>query len=133
MRKIHYSGSLLTLGTMALITSCATVSMPKQSEMILLTQPTHASCSIQSEANPNKTWHVVTPKRLVFKRKRDVLHIVCYKSGYHHEAVYVKTELSGPALGNLLIPGSALMGAVDNKTGAMYSYPNQIQINLKRK
>ena len=80
---------------------------------------------------------VTTPTSLVLKRGRPYfrtagLTLRARAEGYEVKEIRIKNRLNGWYFGNILFGGLIGILIVDPLTGAMYSFPEQIHINLEQ-
>lgn len=85
-----------------------------------------ANCSL---TNDKGVWFVATPGSVSVHRSYRDLEVKCTAAGLPDGIVSVKSSTTAAAFGNILV-GGVIGASVDVATGAAYSYPNLIPVEL---
>lgn len=78
--------------------------------------------------NDKGSWHVSTPGSVVVQKAYGDLAVSCKKGNYSGSQVF-KSANEGAVWGNLLL-GGVIGYAVDSSSGAGFSYPPTMNVNL---
>ena len=125
MRLIQRA-SLLALT--ALLPACATIVEGSSQEVTVETTPPGASCSFDRKGQQLGTVSP-TPGSLKLDKSKNDLSVTCSKPGYTTATTTQTPKFVGTTFGNLLL-GGAVGAIVDASTGANYTYPNQVKLDL---
>ena len=118
--------NILILGSLLLLTSCATITASGDQDISVTTDPTGASCVL---SNTQQSVSIAsTPGLANVKRMFEPLNVECTAPGYRGEAI-VEAKTRGRAYGNILLLGVPAL--VDSSTGKGYEYdPDEVFIKL---
>ena len=121
----------LTLGALALLPACATITQGSTDTVTIDTRPPGASCEIKQDGqviafiNP-------TPGSMVVPKSKNDIAVLCQRDGYESAAGAMASEFAGMTFGNILF-GGVIGVAVDAASGAMNQYPPLITLTLQPK
>jgi hypothetical protein len=109
------------------LTACATVTASVNQDMMLVTEPAGATCSL---SNKEGMWVVnETPGSATVRRSFSPLKIRCNTPTAYGETT-LEPHTRGRAYGNILLLG--VPAVVDASTGAGYEYdPDEVTITLQ--
>jgi hypothetical protein len=121
------SASIMTLS------ACATLLEGTSQEILVSTNPTGASCTLEREGQVIATINATPGAALVKRRKQDIT-VRCKKDGFQ-EAMYVNDSglASGAVAGNVaadLLLTAGLSSIVDSASGADNQYENTVNITM---
>lgn len=87
-----------------------------------------ATCSLR---NDKGVWYVTSPGSVAIHRSYGELAVSCTHAGLPDGLAAVKSSTTGAVFGNILV-GGVIGAGIDVATGAAYSYPNVIPIEMGR-
>lgn len=113
---------------MALLGGCATaIKGSTQDVRIGVNGPQQADCRA---SNSYGQWNVRAPGTIKVERGSGSLNVTCEEPGYKPASQVATSTFNGATVGNILL-GGVIGVAIDAASGAMYSYPDQIQLTLE--
>jgi len=120
---IAFAGAMLALG------GCATVVKGTTQDISVDSSPQGAGCDVSR--NGAKLASVTTPGKIQVSRDKAVLTFSCMKPPEYPNPVTLDVEptFNGATFGNILL-GGVVGAVVDASTGANYSYPEYVIIDL---
>lgn len=134
MKALSNSRGVCVVGlTATLLAGCATLLEGTSQEILVSTNPTGATCTLEREGQIISTITATPAAALVKRRKQDIT-IKCKKDGFQ-DAVYVNDSglASGSVAGNvaadLLLTGG-LSSIVDSASGADNQYESTVNITM---
>lgn len=125
---------IATVGvSMTILAGCATLLEGTSQEILVSTNPTGATCTLEREGQVIATINATPGAALVKRRKQDIT-VRCKKDGFE-EATYVNDSglASGAVAGNVaadLLLTAGLSSIVDSASGADNQYENNVNITM---
>lgn len=122
----------LPLASLLLLPACATMTSGRQQIVTITTTPAGAACVVdRMDAPPGD--HMVqiahTPDSVLIDRSASALKITCASQGYPVIQVAQRPGIE-PYAGFNVLNGVVIGVAVDEASGALFQYPDQVHIDL---
>lgn len=119
--------------SMTILAGCATLLEGTSQEILVSTNPTGATCTLEREGQVIATINATPGAALVKRRKQDIT-VRCKKDGFQ-EAIYVNNSglASGSVAGNVaadLLLTAGLSSIVDSASGADNQYESTVNITM---
>ena len=111
-----------------LLPSCATVMKGTTQTVAIDSNPHGAKCTID-RTGARLADVTSTPAAVLLKRNAADLVVTCNKDGFSAAQKTVASSFNGATFGNILL-GGVIGVVVDASTGANYSYPEAVQLEL---
>lgn len=122
---------LIAVSILALqLGACSTIVNGTNQEVAFTTgQVSEADCSLTggSDNAVNQTFE--TPAELKLPRSKKALNLSCSKAGYETAEKQILGKIEGSTGGNIIAGGGIGLG-IDALTGAIYRYPDAIDLPL---
>lgn len=119
--------ALLCLGSLGLLSACASIVSDNKSTTYLQTEPVEkARCELHGQ---DFTRVVFTPTSINLPSDAAPITVACKASGYRNTVHELDTKLDGWIFGNIIF-GGIIGGVIDVARGAGQKYPPQITILL---
>lgn len=119
---------LLFLAAAVLLSGCATATRRTVQEIEIITPGVkEADCDMRT---PKDRYRAITPDKVLVEKSRYDITVTCYKQDYITAVETISSKFSGTSVGNVvtgIIPGYF----IDWNTGAMYEYPEKVEIEMK--
>ncbi len=129
---MHFTKSTILILACLVPTGCTGIggSSGGVTQSVVVTTPPAegAHCVLTS---PSGTYYVVTPGNANIQKSRDPLDVVCDKDGFQHAVQKIQPHLGMPNAAAMLAGGIVQLG-LDAATGAIYTYPTNIVVPMKR-
>lgn len=116
---------------LALLSACATIVNGSSQTVTVSTTPASATCSLD-RMGQRIAAIAATPASVRIDKSKNDLSVTCGKEGYQRATVVHSPSFSGATFGNL-IAGGVIGVVVDASSGANYSYPTDIRLELAEK
>ncbi len=127
MKCAYLSRSLLALFAI-LSSGCATVLTGTDHQLSVNTNVDGAKCKLTNSKGVN--WYIKeTPGSALVKKGDSPITVTCEKAGYAEARKEVKCHINGVSILNILVGGVIGFG-YDIVTGAITSYPDDVDVNL---
>ena len=119
---------IVVLLPLALLPACATIVNGSSQTVTVSTTPPAATCTLD-RVGERIGAIAATPGSVRIDKSKNDLSVTCSKSGYQTATVTHSSKFSGVTFGNF-IAGGAVGFIVDASTGANFSYPEDIRLEL---
>lgn len=119
---------LLFILPLLMMSACATITTGTSQTLTITTTPAGASCVI--DRNGGRVGAIpVTPGSVQLPKSGADLNVTCSKEGYQTALVPHLSKFNGATFGNLLL-GGVVGVIVDASTGANFTYPEDLRMDL---
>jgi len=125
--RSHMLKNILVL-PLALLSACATLVNGTSQTVTVSTTPPGASCTLD-RVGTRVGAVSITPGSVRLDKSKNDLSVTCNKEGFQTATVAHAPSFSGATFGNL-IAGGVIGVVVDAASGANYSYPDDIRIDM---
>jgi len=131
--RLFVTSCLLFLASF-LFNGCASTASGKNQSLSVVTvfegeQVIDAACTLTSDSG---VWYAKTPGSVFIKKSSGDLSVMCKKNGVQASATFPSSTSGGAIAGNtamLLVPIVGLIAyGVDASSGAMYNYPDTLNV-----
>lgn len=113
---------------LAMLSACATLVNGSSQNVTVSTNPPGASCTLD-RVGARVGAIPATPGSVRLDKSKNDLAVTCSKDGYQTATVAHPPSFSGATFGNI-IAGGVIGVVVDAASGANYTYPDDIRIDL---
>lgn len=113
---------------LAMLSACATLVNGSSQNVTVSTNPPGASCTLD-RVGARVGAISATPGSVRLDKSKNDLSVTCAKDGYQTATVAHPPSFSGATFGNI-IAGGVIGVVVDAASGANYSYPDDIRLDL---
>lgn len=113
---------------LAMLSACATLVNGSSQNVTVSTSPPGASCTLD-RVGARVGAIPATPGSVRLDKSKNDLSVTCSKDGYQTATTAHAPSFSGATFGNI-IAGGVVGVVVDAASGANYSYPDDIRIDL---
>ena len=113
---------------LALLSACATLVNGTSQTVTVSTTPPGASCTLDRMGTRIGAISV-TPGSVHLDKSKNDLSVTCAKDGFQTATVSHAPNFGGATFGNI-IAGGVIGGVVDAASGANYSYPDDIRVDM---
>lgn len=110
------------------LTGCATIMEGTGQSVAVSTTPAGAQCDA-SHAGTHLGTVAATPGSLRIDKSKNDLQVTCAKNGYQRASSSYSPGFVGTTFGNLLV-GGVVGVVVDAASGANYTYPKEVHMDL---
>lgn len=119
---------IVTVASLALLTSCASIVEGTSQEIVVNTNPEGAACTLEREGVAIARVDP-TPGAATIKKTKHDMTIRCNKKGYQEATYFNKSGAAGATFGNI-IAGGGIGWAIDSAAGADNKYDTPVNITL---
>jgi hypothetical protein len=119
---------LIALASLVLVPGCATIIEGGAQSVSISTTPAGAICNVD-RAGTHLGTVATTPGSLRFDKSKNDITVSCAKEGYQTASVTESPKFVGTTFGNI-VAGGLIGVAVDAATGANYTYPGEVRLDL---
>lgn len=113
---------------LVMLSACATLVNGSSQNVTVSTNPTGASCTLD-RVGARVGAIPATPGSVRLDKSKNDLSVTCAKDGYQTATTVHAPSFGGATFGNL-IAGGVIGVVVDAASGANYSYPDDIRLDL---
>ena len=122
---------LLLVLSLSMLSACATLVNGSSQTVTVSTAPPGASCTLD-RVGERIGAIALTPGSFRLDKSKNDLSVTCSKEGFETATVVHSPSFSGATFGNL-IAGGVVGVVVDAASGANYSYPSDLRLDLTAK
>ncbi len=120
----------MAISAMAFLPACSTIVNGSNQAVDFNTgEVADASCVVTGGENGAVHKTFTTPATVQLPRSKRMINVACTKAGYQNAAIDVDSKYEASTAGNVLAGGFIGLG-IDAATGALYKYPDTIQIPM---
>lgn len=113
-----------------LLPACSTVMNGGNQAVTFNTgEVSEANCTITGGSDNAVQLDFVSPAEVKLPRSKKALNVMCSKAGYADATQIVNSKVEASTAGNIITGGIIGVG-VDALTGALYKYPDVVQIMM---
>jgi hypothetical protein len=119
---------IIQLLPLLVVSACATIMEGSGQSVAISTTPPGAICNVD-RTGTHLASVTATPGSLRLEKSKNDLDVSCVKEGYGKSIVSVSPKFVGTTFGNI-VAGGVIGVAIDAASGANYSYPSDIHLDL---
>ena len=113
------------------LSACSSIANGKHQAVMFKTGAVEgADCTVTGGRDGGVNMAFTTPAEVQVRRAKAAIDVECSKAGYQTATRTVESKMEGTTGGNVLAGGFVGLG-VDAMTGAMFKYPDTINLNLE--